>query len=90
MTGQDATAIVNVNGSGAVAGVTIVDGGSAYGIGFSMHVVGVSTRAGWCVGVVSVTSIYDNAGDIIKIVGITSATTQDYNQLYRIVGVYTG
>ena len=89
-TGNYATAMITVDAVGGITSCIIMDGGSAYGVGNTMHVVGVSTRASWSVGVVSVTSIYDNAGDIIKIVGITSATTQDYNQLYRIVGVDTG
>ena len=90
VTGEFATAMIEVDAVGGITSCVIMDGGSAYGIGNTMHVVGVSTRAGWNVGVVSVTSIYDNAGDVLKVVGVSSALTQDYNQLYRIVGVDTG
>ena len=82
--------MVTVDAVGGITSCIIMDGGSAYGVGNTMHVVGVSTRTSWSVGVVSVTSIYDNAGDVLKVVGVSSALTQDYNQLYRIVGVDTG
>ena len=89
-TGKFATAMVTVDAIGGITSVRIMDGGSAYGVGNTMHVVGIATTTGWSVGVVSVTGIYDNAGDVVRIAGITSALTQDYNQLYRIVGVDTG
>ena len=89
-TGEFATAMVSVGATGAITDITIMDGGSAYGVGNTMHVVGIATTTSHTVGVVSVTNIYDNAGDVIRIAGITSAITQDYNQLYRIVGIETG
>ena len=89
-TGDFATAMVTIDAIGGITAVEIMDGGSAYGVGNTMNVVGVATTTGWNVGVVSVTSIYDNAGDVLRVAGVTSALTQDYNQLYRIVGVTTG
>ena len=89
-TGDFATAMVTVDAVGGITSCTIMDGGSAYGVGNTMHVVGIATTTGWNVGVVSVTGIYDNAGDVIRVAGVTSALCQDYNQLYRIVGVDTG
>ena len=89
-TGEFATAMVTVDAVGGITSCTIMDGGSAYGVGNTMHVVGIATTTGWNVGVVSVTGIYDNAGDVIRVAGVTSALCQDYNQLYRIVGVDTG
>ena len=41
-------------------------------------------------GVVEVTKIYDNVGDVIKVIGVGSATYKPYNQLYRITGVAIG
>ena len=41
-TGQGATARITVNGSGTITGVKIMDGGSAYGIGNTMNVIGVT------------------------------------------------
>ena len=89
-TGDFATAMVTIDAVGGITSCTIMDGGSAYGVGNTMHVVGIATTTGWNVGVVSVTGIYDNAGDVIRVAGVTSALCQDYNQLYRIVGVDTG
>ena len=42
--------------------LTIMDGGSAYGIGNTMHVVGIATTGdtGHTPAVVEVTDIYDN------------------------------
>ena len=89
-TGEFATAMVTIDAIGGITAVKIMDGGSAYGVGNTMHVVGIATTTGWNVGVVSVTGIYDNAGDVVRVAGVSSALTQDYNQLYRIVGVDTG
>ena len=89
-TGEFATAMVSIDAIGGITSCVIMDGGSAYGVGNTMHVVGIATTSGWNVGVVSVTSIYDNAGDVLRVAGVSSALTQDYNQLYRIVGIDTG
>ena len=40
--------------------------------------------------VVTVTKIYDNVGDIIKLTGVTSETYKPYNSLYRITEVVVG
>ena len=88
-TGKFATAMIEVNASGQMTSVAVMDGGSAYGIGNTMEVVGTATTTGHVVGVVSVTGIYDNTGDTVRVVGVSSALTQDYNQLYRITGIDT-
>ena len=49
-----------------------MDGGSAYGIGNTMAVVGVGTTTGYSQAVLSVSKIYDNVGDVIRIVGVKS------------------
>ena len=67
-----------------------MDGGSAYGIGNTMNVVGVATTTGFSQAVVEVSKIYNNIGDAIKIVGVTSDSYKDYNQLYRITDVAIG
>ena len=89
-TGKDATAAITVDGDGGITAIQIMDGGSAYGIGNTMHVVGVGTTTSWSVGVVSVSSVYDNVGDVIKIAGFSSETVKHYDQLYRITGITTG
>ena len=50
-----ATANITVDARGGITGVTIVNGGGAYGIGNSVQVVGVTTSSGHVVGVLTVT-----------------------------------
>jgi hypothetical protein len=88
-TGVNATARIKVD-SGVITGIRIMDGGSAFGAGTTLAVVGVTTSAGYSVGVVSVTSAYDNTDEIISISGISSLGYRDYNTLYRITGVTAG
>ena len=90
-TGQHATAKV-VIASNAISAVTIMDGGSAYGIGNTLAVTGITTNgtSGHSDGVVEVTKIYDNVGDVIRVIGVGSATYKPYNQLYRITDVGIG
>ena len=90
-TGQHATAKV-VIASNVIDSVTIMDGGSAYGIGNTLSVTGITTTGSGThtEGVVEVTKIYDNVGDVIKVIGVGSATYKPYNQLYRITDVGIG
>lgn len=88
-TGQNATARIRVNG-GVITGIKIMDGGSAFGIGNTLSVVGVAVSTTHTVGVVSVTSIYNNTDEIISISGINSLGYRSYNTLYRITGVTAG
>jgi hypothetical protein len=88
-TGANATAKITVS-SGAITAVKIIDGGSAYGIGNTLTVVGVATTTSFVAGVVRVDSISNNVEDAIKVAGITSASNAGYNNLYRISGITTG
>ena len=90
VTGQHATAKITVDGSGSITAVKVMDGGSAYGVGNTMNVVGVATTTGFVQAVVQVDKIYNNIGDVVKVVGVTSESYKDYNQLYRITGVSVG
>jgi len=91
VTGKHATAKV-VIASNQVSSVTIMDGGSAYGIGNTMHVIGVTTNgtSGYSPAVVEVDKIYDNVGDVVRVVGVTSESYNAYNQLYRITHIGVG
>ena len=64
-----------------------MDGGSAYGVGNTMNVVGVDTTASFSQAVVEVSKIYDNTGDVVRVVGVKSDSYKPYNQLYRITDV---
>jgi hypothetical protein len=85
--GQHATAKVAVDGSGSITNVKIMDGGSAYEIGNTLSVTGIGSYAGFSEAILTVTQIYNNVGDVIKISGVTSTSYQDYNNLYRITNV---
>ena len=90
-TGQHATAKVNVADSGGISAIEIMHGGSAYGVGNTMHVVGIATTGNSHVpAVVTVTSIYDNRGDVVRIAGVTSETNQPYNTIYRLTNLEVG
>jgi hypothetical protein len=90
VTGKHATAKLTVNGSGTITAVKVMDGGSAYGIGNTMSVVGVVTTAGFTSAVVEVSNIYNNIGDSVRVVGVKSDSYSEYNQLYRITDVVVG
>ena len=90
ITGKHATAKLTVDGSGTITSVKVMDGGSAYGIGNTMNVVGVTTTGSFTQAVVEVDKIYNNVGDVVKIVGVKSDSYSSYNQLYRITGVVVG
>ena len=89
-TGKHATAKLTVDSSGTITDVKVMDGGSAYGIGNTMNVVGVDTTASFQQAVVEVSKIYDNTGDVIRVVGVKSDSYKEYNQLYRITEVGIG
>ncbi len=67
-----------------------MDGGSAYGVGNTLSVTGTATTTGYLEGYVTVTNVYDNVGDVVRVSGVSSASYKDYNQLYRITGIATG
>jgi hypothetical protein len=82
-TGSHATARVTVSG-GSITSVKIIDGGSAYGIGNTLAVVGVATTTSNTPALLTVNKIYNNIGDTLSLDGITRTTHTGYNNLYRI------
>jgi hypothetical protein len=86
-TGINATAKISVNSLGNITDVQIMDGGSAFGIGNTLAVVGVATTSGYSQAVLEVTRIYNNVDDVVRIVGVTSSA---YNTLGRITSVNVG
>ena len=68
-----------------------MSGGSAYGVGNTMQVVGIATTGiTHTPAVVRVENVYDNVGDVIRISGVSSNTHLPYNTIYRITGVEVG
>ena len=86
-TGANATARVTVSAAGSITDVTIMDGGSSYGIGNTMSVVGIATTTGHSAATVTVAKIIDNVGDTVSITGIAGTTSEQYNNIYRITEV---
>ena len=89
-TGANATARIDVDAGGGIIGVKIMDGGSAYGIGNTLAIVGVGTTTGYSQAVLTVTDIYNNVGDVYRVSGVSSESYSNYNNLYRITGITTG
>ena len=77
-TGTNATVKVQLT-AGAASTVSIVDGGSVYGVGNTMSIAGGTTLA-----TVQVTSINNNIGDGIQIVG---CSTEGLNGVFKITGI---
>jgi len=90
ITGAHATAKITVNALGNLTDVIIMDGGSAYGIGNTLAVVGVATTSGYSQATVTVTKVYNNVGDTVRIAGVTSEAFSPFNNLYRISDVPVG
>ena len=90
ITGQHATAKVVVSAAATISSIIVMDGGSAYGIGNTMNVTGITTSASHTPAVVEVEKIYDNVGDVIRVIGVSSESYAGYNDLYRITGIGTG
>jgi len=89
-TGANATARITVNASGSITAVKIIDGGSAYGIGNTLAVVGVATTSGFVQGYVTVTGIYNHIGECLTVAGVVPAALDGYNGAYKITGIATG
>jgi len=88
--GQHGTARIQVDASGGIIDAKIMDGGSAYAVGDSLQVVGVGTTSGYSVGILEVTKIHDNSGDVIQLFNAKPEDNNSYNTLYRITSVPTG
>ena len=90
VTGKNATAKITIDSLGAITSLKIMDGGSAYGIGNSLAVTGVAVTTGHVQAIISVDSVYDNVGDVIRVAGVSSEKYSGYNDLYKITDVATG
>ncbi len=88
--GDFATAKVTVGTAGSITQIRIMDGGSAYGIGNTVTVSGITTIANHTPAIFEVQSVENCVGEVLKVSGISSDTLKDYNELYRITGITTG
>ena len=91
VTGKNATAKITVDGSqGNITEVRIMDGGSAFGIGNTLNVVGVVTSAFHVPAVLRVESIKEATDSMIRVVGVRSESLTEYNQLYKVNNIRVG
>jgi hypothetical protein len=90
ITGTNATARITVNASGSITALKIIDGGSAYGIGNTLAVVGVATTSGFVQGYVTVTGVHNHIGECLTVAGVVPAALDGYNTVYKITGIATG
>jgi hypothetical protein len=90
ITGANATARITVNASGSITALKIIDGGSAYGIGNTLAVVGVATTSGFVQGYVTVTGVHNHIGECLTVAGVVPAALDGYNGVYKITGIATG
>ena len=82
--GGGATANITIDARGGITGVTIVNGGGAYGINDTVQVVGVTTAANHVVGVLTVTNVYSAVDQVVQIAGIRSDTNSKLNNTFRV------
>jgi hypothetical protein len=84
-TGENATAVITFDGSGTITAVKIMDGGSAYGIGNTLAIVGLQPQLD-VPAVVQVThTLIIILDDSIQLDGITPDSNNGYNTLYKIL-----
>jgi hypothetical protein len=94
ITGQNATAIIRVS-LGSIAQITILDSGSAYGIGNTLSPVGLPTGSSWTplnATFFTVSQVNNPQDLIINVSGISSLskTYSQYNGNYIVTSVPTG
>ena len=103
ITGKNATAIVKVVNKQISSPITIVSGGSAYGIGNTLTikrsssggVLGISTDSNWIpsnFAYCTVSAINDSTGTVINVSGIAShlSSVENFNGNYVVTGVNPG
>ena len=84
--GQNASAKITVSSAGTITDVSLIDGGCGYGIGNTMTVSSFPAGAPSVVGVVSVTSIFNNIGDGLNLSGFEDPKL---NGTFKIVDIPT-
>ena len=84
--GKNASAKITVSAAGTITEVSLVDGGCGYGIGNTMTVSSFPAGAPSQVGVVSVTSIFNNIHDGLNLTGFEDPKL---NGTFKIVDIPT-
>ena len=87
--GRNATARVTVDGTsaGEIIDCEIMDGGSAFVVGDTCKISGITTTTGFTFATVTIDRIRENLGNTIQVTGIGDYNTRKYNKKYRISGI---
>jgi hypothetical protein len=88
-TGIGAKVAIDVNSTGNISSVQIMDGGSCYAVGNTLSILprsGIGTTTGFVPATISVTSISNNINEVVSLSGYTGINT-GYNNLYRITSI---
>ena len=75
---------VTVNAASVVSAVTIREPGSGYTVGETLTLRGLPTHGTPTAPTIDVDTIYNEVGDVIQVIGVSSET---YNGLYRITSI---
>lgn len=75
---------VTINAAGNVSAVTIKEPGSGYTTGETLTLRGIPTHGTPTAATIDVDRIYNEVGDVIQVIGVSSET---YNGLYRITSI---
>ena len=86
-TGYNATARLTINASGNLTDVEIMSGGTGYVVGDTLSVTGVAVTTGITTGTITVSSVYNNIGDSLTLIGVSSEAYQSYNTTYSVTGI---
>ena len=88
--GSSASAKVTVNASGNVTDVSIMYPGGGYVASDTLSVVppvGVGTTTGFTAATITVSSIRNSVGEVIRVYGVSDKSYEGYNTHYRITAV---
>jgi hypothetical protein len=89
ITGSNANVKVDVNPTGQVSNVVIMDPGSSYGIGHTLQIIpaaGIGTTTGFTAAVVRVDAVTEYQDLTFEIDGL-SEDNDGYNNLYKVTGI---
>lgn len=84
--GRNASVEATVSSGSTITSVTIVDSGSAYGVGNTMTISAGSAGSPTVSAIVQVTAINDNRNDSIELSGFAN---ENYNGIFKILNVPT-
>ena len=88
--GVHATAKVTVGSGGSITNLKIMDGGSAYEVGNTLTLTGITTSSNLTEAAIVVDNVRNDVGQTIRVSGITTRSLLHYNDVYRITDIQAG